>query len=132
MKIYLVHPDVAPDHDTQIDVETIRKELTRLGHLVMPQVDEFDEGEPRLTTQPWIGENAGLRITADIDACDLLVGWTYPLLLNGRVDTSIGYALGKGKQIIIIGPVRNVILCLPEVTRYVYVAEALDAIEHLA
>ncbi len=127
MKIYLAHPDTAPGTRVRVESDAVRATLAAAGHLVMPRGTEPD----CVHLNPWEGENSGLRQVADIDACDLLVAWTFGIGTTSRVDTLVGYALGLGKNVIQLGPITNVIQCLPTVTHYLDVSEVLDALEKL-
>ncbi len=131
MKIYLAHPDLGPLGRVATESALIRTTLAARHHTVMPQIDETDESAANLTSRPWWGENAGHRIVADITACDLLVAWTFEKAGSGRIDACIGYALALEKPVALLGPVTNVIHCLPQVTRYLDAAEILDALEKL-
>lgn len=130
MKIYLAHPDAGPGTRAYRESEAVRAALTTAGHTVLPQTSEGDL-ELDFTYSPWDGENDGLRITADITACDLFIAFTYLALDTARVPMSTGYALGAEKPVIRLGPVLSTLECLPQITHYYSVEELLSALEKL-
>jgi nucleoside 2-deoxyribosyltransferase len=65
----------------------------------------------------------------DIDACDIFVlfGDKVPKTIRGGKHVEFGYALAKGKRVVVIGPQENIFQYLPHVVRYRSLEDFLDA-----
>jgi nucleoside 2-deoxyribosyltransferase len=66
---------------------------------------------------------------ADIDACDCLILWTSQAKhFGGARHTEAGYALGRGKRIVVFGPRENLFYTLPGVAQAYTVRGLLDVL----
>jgi nucleoside 2-deoxyribosyltransferase len=114
MKLYLAGPLQAIH-----DVQTLGSRLRGAGHtltgrwLSRPPSKDY----PRLAAED----------LEDIEACDCLILWTSNAKhFGGARHTEAGYALGRGKRIIVFGPRENLFYTLPGVAQAFTVRGLLD------
>ena len=123
MNIYL-----AGSYSHRAEIEARAVELRALGHLVTSTWhDGRHETRPGIDHSGTMAERAGwaLEDLADIERCKLLI-YCADLGPSGRGGAHVeaGYALGKGKLLVVIGGTGgNVFYCLREVVRFASWAE---------
>src|SRR4029077_9900077 len=96
---------LAARYSRKNEIKEKAEELTNLGITVTSRW--FNEA----ATESGLGnENYGVQDIEDIDACDILILFSedpkeaYP---RGGRHFESGYAFGKGKPVIVIGPIEN-------------------------
>ena len=106
MKIYL-----ASYFNTRARLLPIRDAIAVMGHRVvstwLDEGPEPNEGKNVLPEEERYGLYA-LRDYQEIKDCDLLIADTFDVTERGGREVELGYALGKMKQVWVVGPRRNV------------------------
>ena len=113
-KVYL-----AADFSRKDEMRDIADSLTTLGMDVVASwvyvPEKQDEGCPTLSAY-------AVKDLDDVDKCDVLVCFTYQrgvyMPTGGGRHVEVGYALAKGKKVVIIGPRENVFHHHPSVQVY--------------
>lgn len=72
---------------------------------------------------PWTEATYSRHDLECIDSCDLFMGFTEPIATpaeykRGGRHVEFGYALAKGKRLVIVGPRENAFYYLPRVEQY--------------
>ena len=128
MRIYL-----AGRYSRRRELQQYGKRLEAAGHrIVSSWVDGHHESRPNVdatATDEERGMWADEDLT-DIEIADLLILFTEKESIGysrgGRFG-EMGYALGRRKDVIVVGPRENVFCCLWEVTQFTTFAECLAA-----
>jgi hypothetical protein len=103
MRIYL-----AAAYARQAEMQGVRDALTELGHEITSRwIDRTTEppggmGAVELFTDPAAGIGHAREDLADIDAAEAVISFTGSGTRGGR-HTDFGYALGKGKYLVLAG-----------------------------
>ncbi len=99
-------------------------DLILLGHAItaswLSEKPAWEDDGVRLGCTAAINAFVAAQDTADIDACDTLIGFTDEpgSPSRGGKDREIGYALGRGKCVLIVGPRQNCFDFHPNVTYF--------------
>ena len=102
MKIYM-----AGFFDTRARLRPIRDRLRAQGAVVLSSwLDE--EGVTYQTVDDAYKTSCALRDLEEVQACDILILDTLDESSRGGREVEYGYALGKMKQVWVVGPLRNV------------------------
>lgn len=115
MKVYL-----ASKYSAKLQVQKYAKELQKLEIEVTSTW--LKEKNPPNTKLSQLEENEALGYALDdirdINNSDLLVFFSIdpetPVIRGGR-HVEFGYALGKGKELLVVGPLENIFHSLPQV-----------------
>ncbi len=116
MKLYLAGPLSAV-----ADIRALGARLVEAGHTLTS----------RWLSRPPSKDYAALarEDLADIDACDGLILWTSQARhFGGARHTEAGYALGRGKRIVVFGPRENLFYTLPAVAQAYTLRGLLDVL----
>lgn len=73
-----------------------------------------------------------IRDMQDIDAADVVVVFSWVDSTTGGFHTEFGYALGKVKPLVVVGPRLNVFHCLPQVKQVDSIVDLVKALEAMA
>lgn len=119
MRIYLAAGYTAHPH-----MREIRDRLAEFGHTVTSRWIAGDHA----ATSPADGEAFALDDMDDIDAAVCLVCFTHWPSTTGGRHVELGYALGLGHLVILVGPVENIFQTCADLT-YPDVAAFLAAVE---
>jgi hypothetical protein len=109
--------------------------LHAAGHSVTSRWVSADSAEPvldanDLATDISAGIIPGTECLEDIKQADVVAVFTDAPSSTGGYHVELGYALGLGKRIEIVGPALNVFHALPQITRHATVADFLQAWTH--
>lgn len=119
MKLYLA----APFADRE-KIAKIGDRLKSLGAVITARwIYGGEEGLSR--------EQIAILDLADVDACDTLVLFTFPrgtLTTGGGRHVEFGYAMARGKNLVVIGSRENVFCHAPNVGVYATLDDWLDAV----
>ena len=129
LKIYL-----AAQYHRRDDMKVVAEELRRAGHIVT--ASWLDETEPPDVTLDQCTEHF-LTYTAeqdmdDIRRADIFVLFSVdPLLptVRGGRHVEMGYALGLGKPVYVVGPKENIFYYLPGLKHFSCISELIDGIK---
>ncbi len=108
---------LAPRFARRDEMQEYADDLARLGHGVWGNwIDNlFPESEDWLLMNPAITASIARDDLADIDRADIFVAFTEPPFNGdnrGGRHVELGYAIAKGKHVIVVGPRENVFHCL--------------------
>lgn len=67
----------------------------------------------------------------DIDVADVVVVFSWVDSTTGGFHTEFGYALGKEKPLVVVGPRLNIFHCLPQVKQVDSIVDLVKALEAL-
>ncbi len=105
MRIYL-----ASRYSRRTELRGYGAALRQLGHTITAswlfETPAWVDDGVRLGSTDAINARVAVQDTADIDACDTLIGFTDEPLYGfnrGGKDREIGYAMGKGKRVLLVG-----------------------------
>lgn len=99
------------------DLETLGIEIT--SHWMRPDYRWNGVPDESMSAEDLAG--CAAEDFADIDAADMFVCFTEKPDVghtSGGRHVEFGYALARGKRVILIGPVENIFYHLPQVTRF--------------
>ncbi len=114
MRIY-----IAARYGRRTDAAALGKELAAAGHEITARWLTGIHGQDDGNMSRW-GEFA-LDDVQDMDRADVLIALTEPPTdahPRGGRHVELGYALGTGKRIVLIGPRENVFCHLPGIVQY--------------
>ena len=107
------------------EMQGVRDVLEALGHNVTSRWIDLHNGEQpnsamqdELNSDPEGLSKYGIADIEDIDAADVVVSFTTSGGGKGGRHVEFGYALAKGKRMILIGPREHIFHTLPEVEHY--------------
>ena len=106
VKIY-----IASYFNTKARLLPIRDQLNAMGyHVISTWLDEptTNNTHPFLPPSEADSVRYAIRDYQEIQDCDLLICDTFDETLRGGREVELGYALGKMKQVYVVGPRRNV------------------------
>jgi hypothetical protein len=116
MKLYLAGPMSAAQA-----IIALAARLASAGHTLTSRW----LSRPKRTGFPTLAQED----LADIDACDCLILWTSQANhFGGARHTEAGYALGRGKRIVVFGPWENLFYTLPDVAQAYTLRGLLDVL----
>lgn len=122
MKFYL-----AARFSRHPEMQGIRDVLAVLGHEVTSRwIDQHggaqleSAAQAALNSDPESVAHFGQHDLEDIDAADAVVSFTFEGGTGGKGGRHVehGYALGRGKRVIVVGARENIFHTLPEVEHY--------------
>ena len=121
---------LAARYSRREELQGYKTELEALGHKVYGRwlTGAHLAAEDDILKRPALGSGFALEDLIDIDQADTMISFTEPprgTASRGGRHVEFGYALARGKQMIIVGPRENVFHCLPGVTVYATWAEFL-------
>lgn len=99
-------------------------DLRALGHTItscwLTDTPAWNDDGVRLADSAAVNREVARQDLADIDECDILIGFTdAPGSPNrGGKDREIGYAMGCWKRVLLVGPIQTCFDLHPSVTRF--------------
>lgn len=113
MKIYL-----AANWSLKDEMRQARSFLHQAGHQVTSRWLDFPAQQslnaPDLADDPEIGVAYASKDLEDIDAAECVLVFTEVASTTGGLHVELGYALGRGKRVLVCGPRVNVFQCVVE------------------
>src|SRR3990167_6753636 len=103
MKVYL-----AGDFDRRAELFEVAERLVGQGHDITSLWLWTDGDVPSVQLDADATEGCALRDLRDVEAAQVVVLFTRETDGRGGKDTELGYALGLGKRLVIVGTRRNV------------------------
>jgi nucleoside 2-deoxyribosyltransferase len=120
---------LASKYERREELKGYALQLQKLGHWITSSwLDEtFDPKASISTYSPAALSEMAARDVSDIYSCDGLIDFTdNDAELRGGHIFERGFAHGQGKQVIIVGPRKNVFCWLPNIKHYETWEEALE------
>ena len=113
-------------------LHTVVRPLNAAGHRVTSRWISADENSPvldadDLSTDLAAGITPGTECLDDIRQADVIAIFTDAPSSTGGYHVELGYALGLGRPIVVIGPTPNIFYSLPSITRHTSVTDFLQA-----
>lgn len=112
MKFYLAAP-----YSTKATMRAARNVIVAMGHEVTSRWLDGLGANPMADTEAACIEEA-ITDFQDINECDTVVVFSDKPSTTGGRDVELGYAYGIRKKIVVIGPIRNVFMALPNIMHF--------------
>lgn len=112
MKFYL-----AASYSKRASIRAARNVLQALGHEVTSRWIDGQHVDPGTDSENDSIE-AAITDFQDINDCETVVVFTDKPSTTGGMHVEFGYAYGIRKKIVVIGPVRNVFMALPNIMHF--------------
>lgn len=112
MKFYLAAP-----YSKKATIRAARNVLVAMGHEVTSRWIDGLEVNPRTDAESASIE-AAITDFQDINDCETVVLFTDKPSTTGGMHVELGYAYGIRKKIVVIGPIRNVFMALPNIMHF--------------
>lgn len=114
---------LAARYERKWEMRKVRERITsRHVTVVSRWIDQEDQdeglGADVLTEAPERGIGYAVKDLEDIQHANLVIVFTGGGNGRGGYHTEVGYALGLGRRLMLVGPRENVFHCLEQVTRY--------------